>query len=296
MADNSSIIQECTVNTTELNKLEDDPFIIPSNSPRYMRKKRIPINQARKYHSQLSAQSKICRNKLKLSEEQGNEGFILNKPENSDVFANESCVSSDILEKRNDFRKVSQHHATNRPLKHCSSLPSMDIKFINLCNKSKSCDNLFIHSMEASISIAETANSVAYASSTENEEIIDSSSCNTITENINTGLKSRRSSTSTVRERNNSQDSAFSFLSISDIKETGEAAFVNACDVVNSNWKPVHSRSKSDATSEISKHELDNSEDFSLPSSLKNKVPAKRKSIFEGNGILIFQVFKVLVV
>lgn len=283
MADNSSIIQECTINSPGLNKLEDDPIIIPSNSPRYIRKKCIPINQARKYQSQLSAQSKILRNKLKLFEEQSNEDVFLNMPENSDVFANESGVSSDILEKRNDFCKVSDY-AINRPLKHCSSLPSMDIKFISLCSKSKSCDNLFFHSMETTVSVSKTVDSVIYPSSVESDEIIDSSSCSTVTENVNTGFISRRSSTSTLRERNNSQDSAFSFLSMSDIKETGKAAIVNSYDVVNSNWKPVHSRSKSDATSEISRHELDNSEDFSLPSSLKSGVPAKRKSIFEGNA------------
>lgn len=281
MAHNSSITQECTINTPELNKFEDYPIIIPSNSPRYIRKKRIPISQARKYQSQLSAQSKIFRNKLKLFQEQSNEDVFLNMPENSDVFSNESGVSSDILEKRNNFDKVSDH-VINRPLKHSSSLPSMDTKSISLCSKSKSCDNLFLHSIETTVSIAKTDDSFIYPSSFESDEIIDSSS--TVTDSINNDFKSRRSSTSTIRGRNNSQDSAFSFLSISDIKEAGEAAIVNSYDVANSNWKPVHSRSKSDATSEISKHELDNSEDFSLPSSFKSGVPVKRKSIFEGNA------------
>ncbi|KFM58798.1 Run domain Beclin-1 interacting and cystein-rich containing protein, partial [Stegodyphus mimosarum] len=99
---------------------------------------------------------------------------------------------------------------------------------------------------------------------------------------------SRRSSTSTVRERNNSIDSAFSLISIIDIKEIEEALYAENSGLSNSAWKPHHARSKSDASCNSNFTEIiEGTEVFSLPSSLSECTGPRKKSIFEGRQIVV---------
>lgn len=107
----------------------------------------------------------------------------------------------------------------------------------------------------------------------------DTNSTEELTDNASV---SRRGSTSTVRERNDSIDSTFSQISISDIKEI-EDSVVEETESRNfdTRWKARHARSKSDASCDFEK--LENIDEvFSLPSSFSEKPRPQRKSIFEG--------------
>ncbi|XP_054706694.1 run domain Beclin-1-interacting and cysteine-rich domain-containing protein-like [Uloborus diversus] len=102
-------------------------------------------------------------------------------------------------------------------------------------------------------------------------------------------IDSRRSSTSTVRERNASLDSAYSQISIIDVKELedieqNEASYSgdNLCD-----FKELRSRSRSDAWETVPSDSFESPEMFSLPSSFSETKGIKRKSIFEGHQITV---------
>ncbi|KAG8184381.1 hypothetical protein JTE90_004553 [Oedothorax gibbosus] len=110
---------------------------------------------------------------------------------------------------------------------------------------------------------------------------------NSTDEHVNNESVSRRSSTSTVRERNDSIGSTFSQISISEVKEIEESMKTETQSRnIDTKWAARHARSKSDASCDFER--LENIDEvFSLPSSFSEKSHPKRKSIFEGKQMVV---------
>lgn len=288
MAGNKSLKREHKLKS-DLKKQEDDSSgstVISAMSPRYVRKKRIPISQARKYHSQLSTQGKIYN---RISTEKHVEDVLYKECGSGDYSKAKHFPVPNFNVNRNFPNKVTEPQTFCRTLRHSNSFSSLSDKSISNLSKSKSCDNLLVYASENTVSEPRMTAEIKAGK----KSIGISSYCEGMSTNTNNDAKSRRSSTSTIRERNSSQDSSFSQISVSDVKEAEEALqIIEVIDLTNSDsnpyWKPQHSRSKSDATSEISRRELENIGVFSLPSSFSNKDPVKRKSIFEGKKLFYF--------
>lgn len=257
-------------------ELSSGEISTPTKSPRYMRKKRVPVNQARRYYSQLSAQGKISCKKINLPTEKCSHATTFLTDD--DLKYEESRSSSHFLENEN-FK-------SHRTLKHSCSLPSLSNTSTNCMSHSKSCDNLMKGAfLETESNVTVETHCTTAPPGQSGEKCADSISLTgSTTESVHTCTNnSRRSSTSTLRERLDSQDSAISQVSIIDMKEVEEAA-----KAINANWKPHHSRSRSDALLEIHQHkEADGSEVFSLPNSLTKKLNVRRKSIFEGQQMIV---------
>lgn len=297
MAESTTFTREYIPSSPIVRQRSDDDDssgeTVPAKSPRYVRKKRVPVTQARKYHSQLSAQGKIYHSKQKIVEK-CDKAVYQSGPSLDECNTVESQMllklkaSNFLKNKANLSFKVSDTQANPKTLVHSRSLPSISTEPKNKLVKSKSCDILNSTNspslmLENQLSLKTGDPKQPLSNPRKGSE---STRDFTFSDNLyeNSPSKSRRSSTSTVRERHNSQDSTFSQISVIDMKEVEEA--MKAVEVMvkasTSSARKTHSRSKSDATLEIVKQEPEETEVFSLPSSLTKKEPIRKKSIFEG--------------
>lgn len=271
---------------------------ITAKSPKYTRKKRISINQTKKY-SLLSAQSKILSNKLSVPQDKCNSTNIHDHSASNDFISEESHLSYNLLAKQNNLSNnlvKRTLHPSALTLKHSNSFPSIHNKFVTNSKNFKSCDSLDCVSSTVICESQLTMEPVQILPGCSSKETdyynVDDNLFNSKSDNVYSDIPSRRSSTSTVRERNSSLDSAFSQISISEIREAVKATkSIDEKENINNNsdWRPHHSRSKSDVSLEPHKYETEDSEVFSLPNSFNNRKEIRKRSIFE--GIVFFYLF-----
>ncbi|GFS85144.1 run domain Beclin-1-interacting and cysteine-rich domain-containing protein [Nephila pilipes] len=264
-----------------LNSFDGNPSVksgnLPVKSPRYTRKKRLS-SQTRRSHSGKDKYN--FKHELSINETPEESLKSILFYERATGF-----VSSASLEKFT--HSTSRKSDSFRPHKNLIRSLSFPMVYSEPVNKRLIERSVSSHELNTSLDIPlsqihnqpKTSNSFSQIPSVKYEKLSSYLfRSNSAENNISEGVVSRRSSTTTVCERNNSVDSAFSQISVIDMKE------VESLEVDNKHSNPVsgrkahHSRSKSDVSvKSFCDVEIDYPEVFSLPSSFSEISAPPRK-------------------
>lgn len=237
---------------------------LPVKSPRYTRKKRLS-NTTKHYHSVKDKYN--LKNEFPINEnhQKSRKSNLLNETTTGFLFSTSleklnhltSTKPDSFIPHKDLTRSLSFPMVYSEPVKHFISRNNAsnelnvnsDIPLSQIHNQPNTSDSLI-----PSVKYEKVSTNFFRSNSTEN--------------NINECAVSQRSSTSTVYERNNSADSAFSQISVIDMKEVECLEVDNKHSNSVSERKAHHSRSKSDVSvKSFCDVEIDYPEVFSLPSS-----------------------------
>ncbi|GFY56271.1 run domain Beclin-1-interacting and cysteine-rich domain-containing protein [Trichonephila inaurata madagascariensis] len=249
---------------------------LPVKSPRYTRKKRLS--------NQIKHQDSV-KDKYNLKNESSvNENH--DESVKSKLF-NETYtgfLSSTSLEKLNLLSSTKpDSFIPHKDLTRSLSFPMVYSESVNkhFISRSGAAHNLNVNSdipLSQIHKLPTTSNSLSRIPSVNYGKVSTDFIRSNSAENVNEYPDSQRSSTSTVCERNNSVDSAFSQISIIDIKEVQCLEEDNKHSNSVSERKTHHSRSKSDVSvKSFCDVEIDYPEVFSLPNSFSEiSVPPRK--------------------
>ncbi|GBN19553.1 hypothetical protein AVEN_110268-1 [Araneus ventricosus] len=254
-----------------------------SKSPRYTRKKRLSSQR----------RSSALRDKLSLKHEcvsDGNYDESLKSSSHDQTFV--KFLPSATVEKFGQSPRLANNFLDCSDLKRSFSFPMV---YSESCNKHILSRNFSLFDSKAKASTVPLSNvqPISSDSSVDISNVKNDKSTNlrrsNSTANVENGCSvSRRSSTSTICERHDSVGSAFSQISVIDMKEI-ESLEVDYGHPNSSYKRKVHhSRSKSDVSIvSIYPEDAEHSEVFSLPSSFSELTAPPKKSIFEGINLCI---------
>ncbi|GFU73894.1 run domain Beclin-1-interacting and cysteine-rich domain-containing protein [Trichonephila clavipes] len=249
---------------------------LPVKSPRYTRKKRLS-NQTKHYHSVKDKYSLKNESSVNENHDESVKSKLFNETYNG-------FLSSTSLEKLNHLSSTkSDNFIPHKDLTRSLSFPMVYSESVNkhFISRSGAAHNLNVNSdipLSQIHKLPTTSNSFSGIPCVNYGKVSTNFTMSNSAENINEYADSQRSSTSTVCERNNSVDSAFSQISVIDMKEVECLEEDNKHSNSVSERKTHHSRSKSDVSvKSFCDVEIDYPEVFSLPNSFSEiSVPPRK--------------------
>ncbi|PRD25363.1 UNVERIFIED_CONTAM: Run domain Beclin-1-interacting and cysteine-rich domain-containing protein [Trichonephila clavipes] len=249
---------------------------LPVKSPRYTRKKRLS-NQTKHYHSVKDKYSLKNESSVNKNHDESVKSKLFNETYNG-------FLSSTSLEKLNHLSSTkSDNFIPHKDLTRSLSFPMVYSESVNkhFISRSGAAHNLNVNSdipLSQIHKLPTTSNSFSGIPCVNYGKVSTNFTMSNSAENINEYADSQRSSTSTVCERNNSVDSAFSQISVIDMKEVECLEEDNKHSNSVSERKTHHSRSKSDVSvKSFCDVEIDYPEVFSLPNSFSEiSVPPRK--------------------